>query len=197
MRGLALRAAACVALAVVTACGAYTTAIGPLKLTVPEGWRVSDREGDNLKLTDGTIADPNSTKPGTATAVFDIYVNSSQTPETFARYLREQHIKPVREKTRIDGYAAEFFRYSGSSVGGHQEALFVPRWRVFVLYRAAFLGADAAFFRGRGAFRRAMGSITFEGGSASPAGVERHGPTRGKSAITAIAAPIAIITNPS
>jgi hypothetical protein len=179
------------------ACGAYTTAIGPLKLTVPDGWRVSDREGDNLKLTDGTIAEPNATKPGTATAVFDIYVNSSQTSESFERYLREQHIKPVREKARIDGYAAEYFRYSGSSVGGNQEALFVPRWRVFVLYRAAFAGADAAFFRGRAAFRRAMRSISFEGGSSSAMGSSRQGPRRGKSAMTAIAAPAAINTNPA
>lgn len=182
-------------LAALAGCGAYTTSIGPLKLTVPEGWRVTDREGDNLKLTDGSIGEPSSTKAGTATAVFDVYVNSSQTPKAFLAYLREQGIKPARESTRIDGYAAEYFRYSGASVGGHQEALFVPRWRVFVLYRAAFAGADGAFFRGRAAFRRAMGSISFEESSASSAFCQ--GPRRGNSASTAIAAPTAIITNPS
>ncbi|MGH2760007.1 MAG: hypothetical protein ACRDKJ_10660 [Actinomycetota bacterium] len=182
------------------ACGSGSTTIGPLTLDVPDGWQVSDREGGNLKLTDGTIADPTATRAGTATAVFDIFVDSAQTPEKFLEYLREQKIEAGKVKTTIGGAPAEIFSYEDSSVGGRQEAVFIPRWRVFILYRAAFRDDDAAFFRGRDAFRRALESVTFSGtstgGSASIGRSRRHGPTSGNSASTAIAAPAAIITNP-
>lgn len=173
-------------------------------MKVPEGWQVSDREGNNLKLTDGSIGESTETKPGTATAVFDVYVDSSQTTKTFLNYLREQRITPKRERLRVDGYDAELFRYSGASVGGRQEAVIIPRWRVFILYRAAFRGDDGAFLRGRGAFRAALRSITFSGGASSAIGSSsssmtggsfRHGP--GTIASTAMAAPVAISTNPS
>lgn len=159
-----------IALVVAVSCSPGSASIGPLTLDVPEGWMVTDREGNNLKLTNGTIADANSTKAGTATAVFDIYVDSPQTPDAFADYLREQHIGAQRSMTKVDGYAAEIFSYRGESVGGRQEAVLIPRWRVFILYRAAFRGADAAFLRGRAAFRRAVDSITFSGGSSSATG---------------------------
>lgn len=192
-----MRRLAFIALVAVVSCGPASASIGPVTLKVPEGWMVTDREGNNLKLTNGTVADANSTKPGTATAVFDIYVASPQTPEAFADYLREQHIGAQRKTMRIDGYAAELFSYRGESVGGRQEAVLIPRWRVFILYRAAFRGADAAFLRGRAAFRRALDSITFSGGSSSAIGSSRHGPMRGKSAITARPVPAAMSTNPS
>ena len=184
------------ALVVAIACAPATTTIGPLRMEVPEGWLITDRETTNLKITDGTIADENSTKPGTATAVFDIYTEHAQTPDEFATYLREQDITPERRERRVDGYAAEVFRYRGVSVGGRQEAVFIPRWRVFILYRAAFPGADAAFLRGRDDFRRAVDSITFSGSSAIGSG-SRHGPTRGNRAMTASAVPMAMSTNPS
>jgi len=183
------------------ACGSGSTTIGPLTMQVPDGWQVTDREGSNLKVTDGTIAGPTATRAGTATAVFDIYVDSSQTPKEFMAYLREQKIEAGRVETKIGGYDAEILSYEGSSVGGRQEAVFVPRWKVFILYRAAFRDDDAAFFRGREAFRRAVESITFSGGSTGASGStgdgRRHGPISGKSATTAIAEPSAIITNPS
>lgn len=197
----ALLVGAIVALA---ACGDYTTSIGPLTMKVPTGWQVSDREANNLKLTDGSIGESTETEAGTATAVFDIYVDSTQTTKSFLQYLSEQRITPKRERLRVDGYNADLFRYSGRSVGGRQEAVVIARWRVFILYRAAFRGDDGAFLRGRGAFRAALRSITFSGAS-SAAGVSsssstsgggvRHGP--GKIASTAIAAPVAIITNPT
>jgi hypothetical protein len=182
------------------ACGSGSTTIGPVTLDVPDGWQVSDREGSNLKVTDGTIADPTATRAGTASAVFDVYVDSEQTPERFLTYLREQKIEAGRVKTKIGGASAEIFSYEGTSVGGKQEAVFVPRWRVFILYRAAFRDDDAAFFRGRGAFRRALESVTFSGStgaSGSTGSSRRQGPMSGKSASTAIAEPAAIITNPS
>jgi hypothetical protein len=178
------------------ACASSTTSIGPLTMKVPEGWQVSDREGTNLKLTDGTIGQVTATKPGTATAVFDIYVESPQTTEKFLDYLREQKIDPRIQQRRIGGDNATVFAYSGRSVGGRQEAVLIPRRRVFILYRAAFRDDDGAFLRGRGAFRRALASITFSGGSSSAMGSERQGPTLGKRASTAIAAPAAIITKP-
>jgi hypothetical protein len=205
--GLIRAAIVAVALVALVACGDYTTTIGPLTIKVPEGWQVSDREANNLKLTDGTIGEVTGTKAGTATAVFDIYVDSAQTTKTFLAYLGEQHITPKRERLRVGGSDAELFRYSGTSVGGRQEAVIVPRWRVFILYRAAFRGDDAAFLRGRAAFRGALRSLTFSGSSSAAAGASssssssttggaaRHGP--GKIAITAIAAPVAISTNPT
>lgn len=182
--------------AVAIACGQATTTIGPLAIQVPDGWLVTDREATSVKITDGTIADGNSTKPGTATAVFDIFVDHAQSPDDFDAYLREQDIEPTRRTTRIGGYAAEVFSYRGVSVGGRQEAVFVPRWRVFILYRAAFRGADAAFLRGRADFRRALDSISFSGSSATGSG-SRHGPMRGNTARTASAVPMAISTNPA
>lgn len=156
-------------LAVATACAAGSTSIGPLAMDLPEGWQVSDREGNNLKVTDGTIAEPTATRAGTATAVFDIYVESAQTVDAFLEYLSEQEIEAGRVETSIDGYEAEILSYDGSAVGGRQEAVFIPQWRVFILYRAAFRDDDDAFFRGRPAFRRAVESITFSG-RPSPAG---------------------------
>lgn len=185
-----------IAFAAAVACGQATTMIGPLTIRVPDGWLVTDREATSVKITDGTVADGNSTKPGTATAVFDIFVDHAQSPDEFDAYLREQDIKPTRTKTRVGGSTAEMFSYRGVSVGGRQEAVFVPRWRVFILYRAAFPGADAAFLRGRADFRRALGSISFSGSSAIGSG-SRHGPTRGKTARTASAVPTAIRTNPA
>ncbi len=205
--GLIRRTLLAVAIAAFVACGDYSTSIGPLTMKVPEGWQVSDREASNLKLTDGSIGESTGTKPGTATAVFDVYVDSTQTSKAFGEYLRKQRITPKRERLRVDGYEAELFRYSGTSVGGRQEAVIVPRRRVFILYRAAFRGDDDAFLRGRAAFRAALRSITFSGDASSASGVSsssvsstiggaaRHGP--GTTASTAIAAPVAIITNPS
>lgn len=191
-----IRRLALVTFFAVVACAPATTTIGPLTMRVPEGWLVTDREGTNLKITDGTVADENSTKAGTATAVFDIYVEHEQTPDAFGAYLREQDIRAERSSERVGGYASVVFRYRGASVGGRQEAVFVPRWRVFILYRAAFPGADAAFLRGRDDFRRAVDSITFSGSSATGS-ASRQGPKFGSSAMTASAVPIAMSTNPN
>lgn len=191
------RIAVAAALVVLSSCGSGSTTIGPLTLDVPDGWQVSDREGSNLKITDGSIADPTATRAGTATAVFDIYVNSAQTPDTFLDYLREQKIEAGRVKTTIGGAPAEIFSYEGSAVGGRQEAVFIPRHRVFILYRAAFRNDDAAFFRGRDDFRAALDSVSFSGGSASIGNSRLQGPMSGNSASTAIADPAAIMTNPS
>src|SRR5437016_5487981 len=87
-----------------TACGRGGASVGPLTIDVPSGWRVADNEGGDLKLTDGTIADENSTKPGTATTVFDVYVPSAQTLSSFLVFLREQKIVPKQEAVVIGGY---------------------------------------------------------------------------------------------
>jgi hypothetical protein len=187
-------------LIVAFACGPGSTTIGPLTMQVPDGWQVTDREGNTIKLTDGTIADPSATRAGTATAVFDVYVDSAQTPEKFLDYLREQNIEAGRVQTTIGGAPAQIFSYEGSSVGGKQEAVFIPRWKVFILYRAAFRNDDAAFFRGRDAFRTALDSLTFSEGSGGSASMGRsrfQGPISGNSASTNIAVPAAIMTNPS
>jgi hypothetical protein len=146
-----------------TACAASSTSIGPLTLDIPEGWQVTDREDNTLKLTDGTIADETATRPGTATAVFDIYVDSSQTLESFRKVLREQHVRGSEERLRIDGYDAVVVSYGPSSFGPRTDVAFIPQWRVQIIYRAAFPDERAAFFSGRPAFRRALRSIRFSG----------------------------------
>lgn len=145
------------------ACTAGTTSIGPLTLDVPEAWQITDREEKSIKLTDGTIADETSTRAGTATAVFDIYIDSSQTLEQFREVLRKERIRPSVQRLRIDGYEAVVLSYGASDFSPRNDVVFFPEWRVQIIYRAAFPDQNAAFERGRPAFRRALRSISFSG----------------------------------
>jgi hypothetical protein len=135
---------------------------------VPDGWQVSDRESTSIKLTNGTIADENSTKPGTATAVFDVYIRSAQTVDEFRDILREQHVRPDEERLRVHGYAAIIVSYGASDFGPPTEVAFIPDWRVQIVYRAAFSEDRAAFVNERPAFRRALRSIRFSGRPRTP-----------------------------
>ena len=143
------------------ACSSERT-IGPLTITPPSGWRVTGRETDNLKVTNGTIADDRSTKPGTATAVFDVYVNSAQTVKEFTRALRAENVEPKTERLRIGGYDAVLVAYETGAFGPATEVVFVPVWKVRIVYRAAYTD-DAAFARNRPAFRSALRTIRFSG----------------------------------
>jgi hypothetical protein len=147
---------------VAVACSSEKT-IGPLTITPPEGWYVTDSETESIKITDGTIADELATKPGTATAVFDVYINSSQTVQEFERALRRENVKPKEERTRVGGYDAVIVSYGPSAFGPSTEVVFVPEWRVRVVYRAAFRDGESAFVENRPAFRTALRSIRFRG----------------------------------
>jgi hypothetical protein len=136
--------------------------IGPLSITPPSGWHVTDHETDSIKITNGTIADEESTRPGTATAVFDVYVNSEQTVKEFERALKKDNVKPKQERIRVGGYDAVVVAYDTSFFGPATEVVFVPEWKVRVVYRAAY-DDDSAFAANRPAFRSALRTIRFSG----------------------------------
>jgi hypothetical protein len=144
------------------ACSSNRT-IGPLTLTPPEGWLVTDHETDSMKVTNGTIADELATKPGTATAVFDVYVDSEQTVAQFEKALKKSNVKPSEERTTVDGYNAVIVSYPTSYFGPATDVVFVPEWRVRIVYRAAYPDDESAYVENRPAFRTALRSIRFAG----------------------------------
>lgn len=144
------------------ACSSERT-IGPLTLTPPKGWHVTDRQTESIKVTNGTIATDESTKPGTATAVFDVYVNSEQTVKEFEQALRRDNVKLREERTTVGGYDAVIVSYDTSFFGPATEVVFVPEWRVRLVYRAAFGDDESAFAANRAEFRSALATIRFSG----------------------------------
>lgn len=152
---------AAIALLVTVACAEASTSIGPLSLDVPKGWRVTSRGGDNLQLANGTTGGATEDQAGTAKAVFDIYLNSEVTANEYRKSLLDDNVGANAEDIEIDGYDAVLLTYVGAAVAGRQEAVFVPRWEVRIVYRAAFPNDDGAFFAGHSAFRSAIRSITF------------------------------------
>ncbi len=145
------------------ACGSAAATVGPLTLEPPDGWLVTDREADTIKVTNGTIADETSTKAGTATAVFDVYVSSDQSVGDFRDVLRENNVEAEEEQIEIDGHNAVVLSYESTAFGPSTEIVFVPDWRVRIVYRAAFPDAEAAFARHQEEFRAALETIRFEG----------------------------------
>lgn len=156
------RAAAIVALLVAVSCSSERT-IGPLAITPPRGWYVTDHEADTIKITNGTIGNAEATKPGTATAVFDVFVNSDQTVKEFEQALRRENVEPERERTTVGGYDAVIVSYSASAFGPPTEVVFVPEWRVRIVYRAAYGDDESAFASNRDEFRDALRTIHFSG----------------------------------
>ncbi len=162
MSRLRITVASFAIVAVAVACGSETT-IGDLTLVPPEGWLVTDRQEDTIKVTNGTIADETSTRAGTATAVFDVYVDSAQTVDEFVRALEENNVEPRQERLEVDGYDAVIVSYPTSHFGPSTEVLFVPEWRVRIVYRAAYPDDESAFVANRRAFRSAIRSVRFSG----------------------------------
>jgi hypothetical protein len=148
---------------VAIACASSAATIGPLTLKPPEGWLVTDREAGSIKVTNGTIGDAQSTKAGTATAVFDVFVGSDQTLSDYRTYLRENNIEAKQDRIEVDGYDAVVVLSETTGVDPSMEVVFVPEWDVRIVYRAAYPDAEAAFERHRDEFRQALRSITFEG----------------------------------
>ncbi len=114
-----------------------------------------------MQLANGTTGEATGNSPGTAKAVFDIYLKSETTVAQYRKSLREQNVGSKEEDLEVDGYEATLLTYVGPAVGGRQEAVFVPRWDLRIVYRAAFPNDDGAFFAGRPAFRAALSSIKF------------------------------------
>lgn len=144
-------------------CGATTSAIGPLEITPPEGWLVTDRTASSLKVTNGTLGGEEDAQAGTATAVFDVYVNSSQSLGSFLEILKAEKVEPSRELIEIDGHQATVVSYRSNHFGPSTEIVFVPEWDVRFVYRAAFSEDEGAFVRNREAFREALDSVRFNG----------------------------------
>ena len=152
-----------VVLVAAAACGSSEARIGPLTLVPPEGWLVTAREPSSIKVTNGTIADDTSTKPGTATAVFDVYVESDQTPAEFRKAQRKNNLELTQEDVEIDGYDGVIVSWEPSGADPQMEVVFVPEWEVRIVYRAAYPDEQSAFDRHRDEFRAALDSIRFEG----------------------------------
>jgi hypothetical protein len=157
------RALAVVLLLLFVACGSSETKLGPLTFEPPKGWFVTDRDDTTIKVTNGTIAGDTTTHAGTATAVFDIYLDSTQTPAQFRKVLRSNNVRPKTEKLEVDGYEAVIISYGSSYFGPSSDVLFIPAWKVQAAYRAAFPDDNAAYERNRPDFRAAIASIRFSG----------------------------------
>lgn len=156
----ALAAAALLCLA---ACGSAASTIGPLTIVPPDGWLVTDRGPVTLKVTNGTLGDESGTTAGTATAVFDIYVDSTQSLGDLREVFAENRVRVTEEEIEVDGYDAVMLHARASSLGPPTITVFIGDWNVRIVYRAAYPDAQAAFDRHREGFREALGSISFEG----------------------------------
>jgi hypothetical protein len=152
--------------------------IGDVTLVPPEGWHVTERTENSIKVTNGSIGSDTSTKPGTATAVFDVYVDSSQTVDEFEEALDEYHVDPDIDRMRLDGYRAVLVSYETSGFGPSTEVVFVPEWKVRIVYRAAYPKDESAFTNNRAAFRKALRTIRFSGRPPTRAWGPRGAPLR-------------------
>lgn len=160
------------ALLLAVACAQGETKIGPLTIDVPSGWLVTDRETNSLKLTNGTIADDTSTKPGTATAVFDIYTNVGQTEGQLRTAMREESRDLTEDRFEFGGEEAVVFTH-GQNAEVPKEVVLFPERYVQIVYRAAYPDQTSAFFNNRDAFRAALATISFSNESPSDESGER------------------------
>ena len=161
------RGVAVLLLAVACTSQTSTERIGPLQIETPPGWQ-AHREGRNsLKFTDGSVASDTDSRAGDATAVFDLYLNSRHTPDSYASFVASEGGRIVRtELLTIDGESATVLDIEGESFAGHWTVVLVPDERVLVVYRAAFPNDDAAYNRGRPALLDAVRSMRFTAGDA-------------------------------
>jgi hypothetical protein len=141
------------AAALLAGCGAGT-ACGPLEIDVPSGWQVTRQDARGMQIADGTAGN-GGTEAGTATAVFDIYLDPGHTADSFRDYLEELEVDADEEMIEIDGYTAFVFRYSSDHFAGTQENVFVPDYGIQIFYRAAYAMDDEAFEAALPAFHEA------------------------------------------
>lgn len=162
-------ALAIVPLLILTACSSGQ-AFGPLEIDVPEEWRVTDRTDARLQIADGTAAEDTDSEPGDATVVFDVYLDSATTVQSWRDTHRNLDVEWTEEQLEIDGHDAVAFHATGEGVAGARETVLIPDHRVLVIYRAAFENDRPAFDAGYEPFREALRSIRFsEDPVASPA----------------------------
>jgi hypothetical protein len=124
---------------------------------------VSDRQLGTIKVTNGTVGDGTSSQRGTATAVFDVYIDSGQSLADFRKVLKDNNVAANEERLTIDSYDAVIVASDTTAFAPASEVVFIPEWDVRIVYRAAYGDQRAAFVRNRPAFRQALASISFEG----------------------------------
>lgn len=144
-------------------CGSPGSTLGPLTIEPPPGWLVVDREPKTLKVANGTIAQDTASEAGSATAVFDVYVDAAQSVAEFRDVLDDANVDWKEDQIDVDGYEAVIVSYRTNAFGPSTEVAFVPEWDVQLIYRAAFADAESAFVEHRSDFHDALASITFEG----------------------------------
>lgn len=134
---------------------------GPVNIDVPEGWQVADRTEERLQIANGTVASETETEAGDAKAVFDLFLDSSQTVQSLRDTHRTLEVEWTEEELEIDGHDAVAFQATGEGVAGNRETVVIPAHRVLIIYRAAFPNDHEAFEAGYEAFRSALRSIRF------------------------------------
>lgn len=153
-------AVAVLPLLILAACSSGQS-FGSLRIDVPEGWQVTDRTDRRLQIADGTVAEDTESEPGDAEAVFDVFLDSSQTVQSLRDTHRHLEVEWTEERLEVDGHDAVAFRATGEGVAGSRETVLIPAYRVLIIYRAAFPNDRAAFDAGYEAFRQALRSIRF------------------------------------
>jgi hypothetical protein len=156
----------CALLLVASACAspvAKTETIGPLTIDVPAGWQTT-REGRNtIKFTDGSVAAEDSTRAGSATAVFDLYLNSTHTAGSYRKLVDNQGGRLLGESAMtVDGEPATVLDIEGESFAGRWTVVVIDTRDVLIVYRAAYPNDDEAFNDGRPHLLDAVRSIRFE-----------------------------------
>jgi hypothetical protein len=145
------------------ACGTSSSTLGPLTIDPPDGWFVSDRQLGTIKVTNGTVGEGTESRRGTATAVFDVYIDSGQSLREYRNVLEDNNVESDEETIRIDSYDAVIVTSHDSAFAPPSQTVFIPDWDVRIVYRAAFGNSKAAFERNKAAFGEALRSITFSG----------------------------------
>jgi hypothetical protein len=136
--------------------------IGPIEIDVPAGWQASRQSRTNLKITDGTLGSQDDTEPGTATAVFDVYVNSRHTPQSYRELVAAEGGTVLEEDVvRVGAQDATVLDVEGESFAGKWTVVLIARGGILIVYRAAFPHDDEAFRGGRPALLEAVRSIRF------------------------------------
>lgn len=138
-----------------------STPLGPLRIVVPDGWHANRTGSDGLQIANGSVADDQSTVPGSATAVFDLYVDATRTAGGYRKLLQSESTQFRHRTITIDGHRADVFTYSGETWGGSQEAIVVDAYRLLIVYRAAYPNDDDAYSEGLGDFRKSVRTISF------------------------------------
>ncbi len=124
---------------------------------------MTDRTDARLQIADGSVAEETESEPGDAEAVFDVFLDSSQTVQSLRDTHANLEVEWTEERLEIDGHETVAFHATGEGVAGNRETVLVPDYRVLIIYRAAFPNDPAAFDAGYEDFRRAVRSIRFSG----------------------------------